>query len=104
MPQTLWPRIKTSHNNNNYNNKEKKFVGKSKLTKMKRKVVTQDTCNKSFNETRDVLGTFVNKKCPVLMYNIKEIVTLTKEKLSKQNAVHRITGLVTELIESRFDC
>ena len=64
--------------NNHNNNKEKKFVGESKLSKMKGKVVTQDGGNKSFNETRDALATFVNKKCLVLAYNIKEMVTLTK--------------------------
>ena len=48
---------------------------------MKGKVVTQDGGNKSFNETRDALATFVNKKCLVLAYNIKEMVTLTKGKI-----------------------
>jgi len=68
---------KSNHNNN----KEKKFVGESKSTEMKGKVVTQDGGNKSFNETRDALATFVNKKCPTLAYNIKEMVTLTKAEV-----------------------
>ena len=50
---------------------------------MKEKVVTQDGDNKSFNEMRDVLATFVNKKCPVLVYNIKEMTTLTKGEIVK---------------------
>ena len=66
---------------NNHNNKEKKFVGDSKSTEMKGKVVTQDGGNKSFNETRDALATFVNKKCPSLAYNIKEMITLTKDEI-----------------------
>ena len=76
----------TGNNNklkNNHNNKEKKFVGKSKPSKLKGKVVTQDGGNKSFIETRDALATFVNKKCPALVYNIKEIVTLTKGEVVK---------------------
>ena len=72
---------KSRGNNNNNNNKEKKFVGESKSTEMKGKVVTQDGGNKSFNETRDALATFVNKKCPTLAYNIKEMVTLTKAEV-----------------------
>ena len=50
---------------------------------MKGKVVTQDGGNKSFNEVQDALATFVNKKCPVLAYNIKEILTLTKGEVVK---------------------
>ena len=56
------------------NNKEKKFVGESKSTEMKGKVVTQDGGDRSFNETRDALAMFVNKKCPDLAYNIKEMI------------------------------
>ena len=76
----------TGNNNkwkNNHNNKEKQFVGKSKLTEMKGKVVTQDGGNKSFNETQDELATFVNKKYPVLAYNIKEMISLTKGEVVK---------------------
>jgi len=68
---------------NNHNNKDKKFVVESKSTEMKGKVVTQDGGNKSFNETRDALATFVNKKCPALAYNIKEMITLTKAEVVK---------------------
>ena len=67
----------------NNNNKEKKFVGESKSTEMKGKVLTQDGGNKSFNETRDALATFVNKKCPDLAYNIKEMITVTKSEIVK---------------------
>ena len=64
----------TGNNNkwkNNHNNKGKKFVGESKSTEI------------SFNETRGALTTFVNKKCPVLAYNIKKMVTLTKGEVVK---------------------
>ena len=50
---------------------------------MKGKLVTQDGGNKSFNETRDTLATFVNKKCPDLAYNIREMITVTKGEIIK---------------------
>ena len=71
------------NNNNRNNNNKKKFVGESKSTEMKGKVVTQDGGNKSFNETKDALATFVNKKCPELAYNIKEMVVVTKDEIVK---------------------
>ena len=48
-----------ARNNDNRNNNKKKFVGESKSNEMKGKVVTQDGGNKSFNETKDALATFV---------------------------------------------
>ena len=48
---------------------------------MKGKVVTQDGGNKSFNETWDALATFANKKCPILVYNIEVMITLTKREI-----------------------
>ena len=50
---------------------------------MKGKVVTQDGGNKLFNETHDALATFVNKKCPDLAYNIREMITVTKQEIIK---------------------
>ena len=50
---------------------------------MKGNVVTQDGGNKSIKETQDALATFVNKNCPVLAYNIKEMVALTKGEIVK---------------------
>ena len=68
---------------NNHSNKEKKFVSKSKLSKMKGKVVIQDGGNKSFKGRQDVFTTFAKKTYPILVYNIKEMITLTKGEMFK---------------------